>query len=127
MGSVRQKNTGPEVRVRRVLHRLGYRFRLHRKDLPGTPDIVLPRHNLVIFVHGCFWHRHVQCPKASNPKTRASYWAEKFRQNVERDRRNEENLRAAGWRVATVWECELKDEERLAAALRQMVERPTGA
>ena len=117
MRSVGQRNTKPEMVVRRRLHALGYRFRLHRKDLPGTPDIVLPSRKMVIFVHGCFWHRHKGCGKASTPKTRVDFWSEKFERNVSRDERKESELRAAGWRVVTVWECQVKDVEALDAFL----------
>ncbi|HEX8418634.1 MAG TPA: DNA mismatch endonuclease Vsr [Sphingomonas sp.] len=118
MGAVRQKNTAPETIVRQVLHRLGLRFRLHRKGLPGTPDIVLPRHRTVVFVHGCFWHRHRGCGKASTPKTRLDFWQEKFDRNVERDARNESALVDAGWRVLIVWECETKNVARLTDRLK---------
>ena len=118
MAAVRQKNTTPETIVRQVLHRLGLRFRLHRKGLPGTPDIVLARHRTVIFVHGCFWHRHQDCRKASTPKTRVDFWQEKFDRNVERDARNEQALLDAGWRVLVVWECETKDVARLTGRLK---------
>src|SRR5256885_2350445 len=89
MQSVRRKNTSAELRVRSLLHRLGFRFRIHVKSLPGTPDIVLPKWNTIIFVNGCFWHRHPDCQKASTPRSRESFWAEKFRQNIERDRRKQ--------------------------------------
>lgn len=108
MAKVRGKNTKPELVVRRVLHAMGLRFRLHRRNLPGCPDIVLPRHQLVIFVHGCFWHRHEGCRLASMPKTRRSFWESKFEVNIQRDRRNAEALRDIGWRVGTVWECETR-------------------
>ena len=111
MRNVRGKNTTPEMRVRSALYRAGYRFRLHRKDLPGRPDIVLPRLRAAIFVHGCFWHRHPGCRAASSPSTRAVFWQEKFARNVERDRRTIEALEADGWRVHVVWECETKGRE----------------
>jgi DNA mismatch endonuclease, patch repair protein len=109
MSRVRGRHTSPEIRVRRAAHALGLRFRLHRNDLPGKPDLVFPRHRIALFVHGCFWHRHSQCPKASIPKTRPDYWNDKFRANVRRDRRVETELLASGWRVITIWECETKD------------------
>ena len=112
MGSIRGKDTKAELTVRRLAHRLGLRFRLHVPDLPGRPDIVFPRHRTVIFVHGCFWHRH-DCPSATTPKTRTEFWEAKFRGNVERDRRNRSALKEIGWRVLEVWECELNDEQRL--------------
>ena len=117
MSRVGGKNTAPELIVRRTAHVLGLRFRLHRRDLPGTPDLVFPKWHTVIFVHGCFWHRHVGCAKASKPKTRSNYWAEKFRQNVRRDKKNEASLRKAGWSVLTIWECETKRPEVLTAKL----------
>ncbi|WP_225897128.1 very short patch repair endonuclease [Brevundimonas goettingensis] len=106
MRKVRGKNTTPEIKVRSALHRAGYRFRLHRKDLPGSPDIVLPSRKAVVFVHGCFWHRHPGCRAASSPSTRADFWNAKFTRNVARDRENIQNLESLGWRVHVVWECE---------------------
>jgi len=103
-------NTRPEIRVRKVLHALGYRFRVHLKDLPGKPDIVLPKHNLVIFVHGCFWHQHPDCYLASKPRTRQQFWAEKFEKNRLRDKRNQLALEELGWRVEVIWECETFEE-----------------
>ena len=123
MARVKGKNTKPELIVRQVLHRQGYRFRLHRRDLAGRPDIVLPKYRPVIFVHGCFWHRHSGCAKASTPKTRVEFWQDKFDTNVARDIRNAKNLTMAGWQVLTIWECETKDirelAEHLTAALRE--------
>lgn len=100
MRSVRQKDTGPELIVRKTLHNLGLRFRLHRKELPGTPDIILPKYSTAIFVHGCFWHRHPGCKLASTPKTRQDYWIPKFEANIERDARKLSELQAAGGVVA---------------------------
>lgn len=121
MARVRGKDTGPEILVRKLLHRLGYRFRLHRKDLPGKPDIVLPRHRLAIFVHGCFWHRHEGCRRTTSPQTRPEFWQAKFRATVERDARQKATLEAAGWRVAIIWECETRDirllQERVVSKL----------
>lgn len=119
MQAVRQKNTGAEVITRKLLHRLGLRFRLHRKDLPGSPDVVLPKHQTVIFIHGCYWHRHPGCKYASTPKTNQDFWLPKFQRNVERDARKEEALRALGWRVLIVWECETRDLPTLEARLRR--------
>ena len=113
MRAVPRTDTKPEVRVRKFLHRLGYRFRLHVKSLPGTPDIVLPKHRTVIFVHGCFWHRHENCRFATTPKTRQDFWQEKFDQNMERDWSNVSELENLGWRIVTIWECETKDHEVL--------------
>lgn len=129
MSRVRSKNTKPEVFARSVLHRMGYRFRVHRKDLPGNPDIVLPKHRAVIFVHGCFWHRHPDCSKATVPKTNADWWRNKLENNVERDARNYRQLRELGWRVFTLWECETKEgpevcAERMYSFLRDGSETP---
>jgi len=113
MSRIRSKDTKPEITVRSALHRLGFRFRLHRRDLPGNPDIVLPRHQAVIFVHGCFWHRHRNCPLAYKPKTRKAFWTSKFDGNVQRDRRNRTALRKAGWKVLVIWECESQSPGKL--------------
>lgn len=106
MSRVRGKNTTPELVVRRTAHSLGYRFRLHRRDLPGTPDLVFVRKRAVIFVHGCFWHRHKGCSKTTTPKSRVEFWKNKFNANVRRDLRTRTDLETAGWRVLTIWECE---------------------
>jgi DNA mismatch endonuclease, patch repair protein len=119
MAAIRSANTKPEVRVRSALHALGFRFRLHRKDLPGKPDIVLPKFHTAIFVHGCFWHCH-SCKYGSVvPTTRAEFWAAKRGGNVARDRKNRAALRKLGWRVLAVWECEV----RTAAAAQTVVEK----
>lgn len=109
MSGIRGKNTRPEIIVRQALHRAGFRFRLHRKDLPGKPDIVLPKYHAVIFVHGCFWHGH-DCRYFKVPKTRTDFWLSKIIANTRRDRIQEDALRSAGWSVFTVWECELRDK-----------------
>lgn len=108
MAGFRSKDTKPEMLVRRALHRLGYRFRLHRRNLPGKPDIVLPKHRTAILVHGCFWHQHAGCRDARMPRTRQDYWTEKFRRNLERDRGTEAALRELGWKVYVIWECEAR-------------------
>jgi len=108
MSRIRGKNTKPEVLLRSLLHRRGFRFRLHSADLAGKPDLVLPRHRTVIFVHGCFWHRHQGCPYTTTPKSRTEFWQDKFKRTVERDRQKQSELEHAGWRVLIVWECELK-------------------
>jgi DNA mismatch endonuclease, patch repair protein len=118
MSKVRGKNTRPEELVRSLLHRMGFRFRLHRKDLPGTPDIVLPKYRTVIFVHGCFWHRHADCKKSSMPQTNKNFWGKKLARNVERDAEVAGELTRTGWRVLVVWECELKNPEVLSARLQ---------
>jgi DNA mismatch endonuclease (patch repair protein) len=105
----RQKDTKPELLVRRCLHAMGYRFRLHRRDLPGRPDIVLPRYRTVIQVHGCFWHQHPGCKLASVPQTRREYWLPKLAGNLERDAVSTKALEALGWRVVTLWECNISD------------------
>ena len=107
MSRIRGANTKPELTLRSLLHRAGYRFRLHDRTLPGKPDIVLKKHRTVVFVHGCFWHRHSGCKNCTMPSTRAEFWADKFAATVERDRRKESELRDLGWHVITVWECEL--------------------
>jgi len=117
MSRVRDKNTKPELMVRSLLHRLGFRFRLHRADLPGKPDIVLPRHHSVVFVHGCFWHQHRGCKAAVRPSSRREYWDAKLDGNVNRDRRDKAHLHRLGWRVLVVWECHTKSENRLRAKL----------
>jgi DNA mismatch endonuclease (patch repair protein) len=106
MARIGPKNSVPEMVVRKVAHGLGYRYRLHGRDLPGTPDLVFPARRSIIFVHGCFWHRHSGCKRCTHPKTRFEFWAEKFARNVQRDASNEEALRRAGWRVLVIWECE---------------------
>ena len=129
MGRIRGKDTRPEIVVRSLLHRQGYRFRLHSGFLPGKPDIVLPQHRLVIFVHGCFWHRHARCRFAYTPKSRRNFWLTKFAANVERDRVVRRRLRSLGWRVLTVWECQLTDERKIArwlARLASVMESGTG-
>jgi DNA mismatch endonuclease (patch repair protein) len=113
MSRIRGKDTKPEMRVRSLLHRMGFRFRLHRKDLPGKPDIVLPAYETVIFVHGCFWHRHPGCRFAYTPKSRVAFWQTKFRRNVERHQEVEAELEELGWRVVVIWECETASEEQL--------------
>lgn len=125
MSRVRSANTRPELEVRTLLHRLGYRFRLHRRSLPGTPDLVFPSRRAVIFIHGCFWHRHAGCPKASMPTTRPEFWAKKFEANQTRDKRVRHALADDGWRVEVVWECEVRDREKLAARLVTFLGAPT--
>ena len=121
MRRVRSTDTRPEVAVRSVLHRLGFRFRLHRKDLPGNPDIVLPKHRAAIFVHGCFWHRHKRCRRAATPATRQQYWLPKFERTVERDKKNRSELRKLGWKVIVIWECRLRKPDRLASRLKRLL------
>lgn len=125
MAKVRGKNTKPEMAVRRAAHALGLRFRLHRRDLPGTPDLVFPGRRTAIFVHGCFWHRHHGCSKAgAAPKTRTEFWQAKFDRNMARDARNADALRDAGWNVVTIWECETRHPEKLTDQLRTIFNIP---
>ena len=113
MRGVKGKDTKPETVVRSYLHRQGFRFRLHRKDLPGKPDIVLPKYKTAIFVHGCFWHQHPGCKAARIPKSNTEFWMEKFSKNKVRDKRNLESIRAIGWDPIVIWECELLTDKRL--------------
>lgn len=117
MQRIRSQNTKPELLVRRLLHRLGYRFRLHARDLPGRPDIVFRTRRKVIFVHGCFWHMHSACREGRVPKTRSSYWTEKLTRNVERDADHMRAFDELGWGVLVLWECELQATEELAERL----------
>lgn len=117
MSKVQGKNTKPELVVRSLLHRLGFRFRLHRSDLPGNPDIVLPKYRKVIFVHGCFWHGHEGCSRAKRPSTNRVFWDEKLDKNIARDRRTVVELAQFGWESLIVWSCETKDKECLQAKL----------
>lgn len=113
MARVRSKDTAPEMIVRRLAHGMGYRYRLHPKELPGSPDLVFRSRKKVVFVHGCYWHRHSGCRRASTPATRQDYWQAKFDRNVARDARTAAELEAAGWEVLVVWECETKDRDAL--------------
>ena len=122
MSRVKPTNTSPELRVRSAAPALGLRFRLHAKNLPGRPDLVFPKWKKVIFVHGCFWHRHPGCKKATKPKSRTDYWSGKFARNVERDREVEKMLTDMGWSVHTIWECETKDLESLNSRLLEIFE-----
>lgn len=113
MSTIRGSNTQPERLVRSYLHGAGLRFRLHKRSLPGSPDIVLPRYRAVVFIHGCFWHRHPGCRLATTPATRPEFWQQKFQANVTRDQRTSNLLRSAGWRVFTIWGCEADNSEVL--------------
>ena len=135
MSRIRSSDTRPEMQVRRMLHKLGYRYVLHRRDLPGVPDLVFPSRRRIIFIQGCFWHQHKGCIDGRIPKSRVSYWKPKLRRNVERDRSNTSNLRRSGWKVISVWECEAAKfdtvRERLIRflgkpRLRVQQKRPTG-
>lgn len=126
MSRIRSTNTSPEVALRRELHALGFRFRLHRKDLPGKPDIVLPKYRTAIFVHGCFWHRHGGCKIANTPKSNTGFWQEKFDRNVARDAKSEELLKAQGWAVIVVWECELGSRQKAVDAASKVANEVAG-
>ncbi|WP_379921631.1 very short patch repair endonuclease [Erythrobacter sp. R86502] len=121
MSGIRGANTKPELNVRRRLHAAGFRYGLHRKDLPGRPDLVMPRHDAVIFVHGCYWHRHPGCRLATTPSTRTDFWTAKFTANQERDRRNIAELRDRGWRVAIVWECGVRTATDADEAVNELI------
>ena len=122
MSSVSGKNTKPEIAVRSLLHNMGYRFRLHRKDLPGKPDITLPKHKKVIFVHGCFWHGHADCLRSKRPTSNKKFWREKLDKNIERDKLTVNALKQLGWDVLTVWTCEVKDTNNLKIKLLSFLE-----
>lgn len=124
MARIRGRDTGPEIAVRKALHAGGFRYRLHRRDLPGTPDILLIRQRIAIFVHGCYWHRHEGCRNATTPATRTDFWEAKFAANVERDARNAAALEAAGWKVVVIWECETAKPGQLAAVIRERLPAP---
>ncbi len=117
MARVRQRNSAPELEVRRILRGLNVSFGLHRKSLPGTPDITVPKLRYAIFIHGCFWHRHENCSKATTPKTRVAFWQSKFERNVARDARNIASLRKLGWKVIVIWECECRSMDKLTRRL----------
>lgn len=113
MSRIRGKDTTPEISVRKLLHGLGYRYRLHERTLPGRPDIVFPARRKVIYVHGCFWHRHPNCRFAYTPRSRPEFWERKFKENMARDDRNLRALREMGWNALVVWECKIRDLDRL--------------
>jgi DNA mismatch endonuclease (patch repair protein) len=126
MGKIRSKDTKPEIAVRKLLHGMGYRFTVNgpsNRKLPGRPDIVLPKYKTVVFVHGCFWHRHKGCKMAANPKTNKKFWKEKFARNVSRDQVNTRKLRRNGWSVLIVWECEVSQAEKLSKKLKSGIDR----
>lgn len=120
MRSVKAKNTKPELAARQLIHRLGYRFRLHRKDLPGKPDIVFPKYRAVIFVHGCFWHWH-GCKRTRMPKSNSEYWRAKIDRNVARDKRTKRELGKLGWRRLVIWECELTDLQKVSRKVQNFL------
>ena len=124
MEKIRKTDTKPELAVRRLAHRMGYRYRLHRRDLPGTPDLVFPVRNKLIFVHGCFWHQHDCSLGRKKPSANPDYWHPKLARNIERDGLNRERLHNLGWDVLVIWECEVKDSALLAERLRAFLETP---
>lgn len=121
MSRVKGRNTAPEILIRSILHRMGFRFRIHRRDLPGNPDIVLPLHSKVIFVHGCFWHGHKRCPRSKRPTTRKGFWNRKLDQNIERDKHSQLELQRMGWKVLVVWECQTRKLEKLFSKLQKFM------
>ena len=124
MSRVKDRDTGPEMLVRSMVHRMGFRFRLHRDDLPGKPDIVLPRHRKLIFVHGCFWHQHEACPHSKRPSSRVEFWNTKLDDNIRRDRKNQEALAGLGWHILIVWECETQNPNELLEKLDRFLTFP---
>lgn len=129
MGRIKSSNTKPEMVVRSLLHAMGYRYRLHRKDLPGHPDIVLPKYGTVIFVHGCFWHQHLGCKNATMPRTNTEFWKTKLTQNTKRDGKNQLAIERLGWNVIVIWECETERSreslaEKLLANLHRGIAKP---
>jgi DNA mismatch endonuclease (patch repair protein) len=122
MARVRSKNSRPELAVRKIVFALGYRYRLHARDLPGCPDLVFRPKRKVIFVHGCFWHRHSNCPLARMPKSRIDFWTTKLEGNRNRDERNKRSLAREGWKVLTIWECQLRDAARVAKRIRRFLD-----
>ena len=121
MSRVKGRDTKPEILVRSVIHRMGYRFRVHRSDLPGNPDIVLPRHGKIIFVHGCFWHGHKRCPRSKRPTTNKSFWNEKLNKNIDRDKRQQKEIKNMGWKVLVVWQCEIRKPSKLLEKLERFL------
>lgn len=124
MAKIRAKDTKPEMTVRRMLHALGYRFRLHGPGLPGKPDVVFPRKKLALFIHGCFWHQHENCKHSVLPKSRPEFWLPKLKRNKERDTENIAKLQQIGWQTMTVWECETRSPEELANKLKNAIGEP---
>ena len=121
MSRVRSKDTKPEIKIRSMLHAKGFRFRKNVKNLPGVPDIVLPKYKAIIFVHGCFWHQHKGCVKSHIPKSNVEFWTEKLGKNVVRDKKHNKELKQSGWRILTIWECEIKDLVKLERKLKKFL------
>lgn len=126
MSHIKSKDTKPEIIVRSIVHRLGFRFRKHKTDLPGKPDIVLARHRKVIFVHGCFWHGHKRCKKSLRPQSHKKFWAEKLNKNIERDKRNKRKLESMGWDVLIVWSCEIMNVDKIRNKLIEFLDKQRG-
>ena len=126
MAGIRGRDTRPELAVRRAAHKLGLRFRLHRRDLPGSPDLVFPKRKTALFVHGCYWHRHSGCKYAYTPKSNVEFWLNKLQSNVDRDIRTKRELESGGWNVIVIWECEAKDDNAVAEALIRRVRNVAG-
>lgn len=122
MSHVRGRHTKPELRVRRIVRELGYKFKTYQRSLPATPDFVFPKDHKVIFVHGCFWHRHYRCVKATTPKTNVRFWRQKFEKNKRRDRLKLQQLRRQGWKALTLWECETRSPDKLRDRIRDYME-----
>ena len=123
MSRISGKNTKPEIIVRSLLHRMGYRFRLHDKNMPGKPDIILPKHKKVIFVHGCFWHGHRDCPRSKRPSTNVEFWNKKIDGNIERDNKNIKSLENLGWKTLILWTCEIKNQDILKHKLNSFLDK----
>ena len=121
MSRVKSKDTKPEKIVRSMIHRMGFRFRKNRRDLPGSPDIVFPKYRKVIFIHGCFWHGHKNCSKASRPSSNEEFWSDKLDTNIQRDRKKVRELKKQGWKVLIIWECQIKDEKRLTRKIKRFL------
>lgn len=120
MASIKSKNTKPELILRSALHHTGFRFRLRNKKLPGNPDLVLPKYNVAIFVHGCFWHQHEYCKISHIPKSRTVYWTEKFKKNTKRDQKALYELKLLGWRTAWIWECSLSNQKNIKSTTQEL-------
>jgi DNA mismatch endonuclease (patch repair protein) len=123
MSRIKSSDTKPEIKIRSIVHRLGFRFRKNKPGLSGSPDIVLSRHHKVIFVHGCFWHGHAKCKRASRPSSNRAFWRKKLDTNIARDKRNIRQLKQQGWKVLVIWECEIKNEKRILTKLHQFLNR----
>jgi len=126
MSLIRGAGSVPEMKLRRLVHRMGFRYRLHVKELPGKPDLVFPARNAVIFMHGCFWHRHEGCRLARLPKSKLEFWKPKLEANKERDLRNQYQLESLGWRVLVIWECEMADVEHVSVIIREFLQKQKG-